>query len=443
MQAPQQGVWASAYKPHIGRLIDWAATTHAHLASWTFFCYQACIVTTTFAELGLAEPLLKAITALGHSHPTPIQAAAIPVVLTGRDVLGLAQTGTGKTASFALPMLQALMGSPTRAGPRGLVLAPTRELASQIDDHIRALGRFARLRSLVVTGGVGIHGQDAALRRGIDILVATPGRLLDHLQRGTIDLSHVQVAVLDEADRMLDMGFIRDIRRIVSRLPQDRQTLLFSATLSASIAQLTSSMMRNPQRVAVAPPSTAPRKVEQTVYPTGTRDKRAILLQLLAQHDIKQSIVFTRTKWDANKLTKYLEQEGHQAVAIHGNKSQNQRRQALQLFRDNKLQLLVATDIASRGIDVEGVSHVINYAIPNVPEDYVHRIGRTGRAERSGVALSLMSDVEAPLMVDIERLLGRRLPRCRIDGSALPDEAPRASVPKPTGGARPQRRSRR
>jgi ATP-dependent RNA helicase RhlE len=195
--------------------------------------------------------------------------------------------------------------------------------------------------------------------------------------------------------------------------------------------------------VAVAPPSTAPRKVEQTVYPTGTRDKRAILLQLLAQHDIKQSIVFTRTKWDANKLTKYLEQEGHQAVAIHGNKSQNQRRQALQLFRDNKLQLLVATDIASRGIDVEGVSHVINYAIPNVPEDYVHRIGRTGRAERSGVALSLMSDVEAPLMVDIERLLGRRLPRCRIDGSALPDEAPRASVPTPTGGARPQRRSRR
>ncbi len=393
-----------------------------------------------FAELGLAEPLLRAITELGHTLPTPIQAAAIPVVLTGRDVLGLAQTGTGKTASFALPMLQALMGSPSRSGPRALVLAPTRELASQIDEHIRALGRFVRLRSLVVTGGVGIHGQDVALRRGVDILVATPGRLLDHMQRGSIDLSHVQVAVLDGADRMLDMGFIRDIRRIVSRLPQERQTLLFSATLSTSIAQLTGSIMRNPQRVAVAPPSTAPRKVEQTVYPTGAKDKRAFLLQLLAQHDIKQSIVFTRTKWDANKLTKYLEQEGHQAAAIHGNKSQSQRRQTLERFRDRKLHLLVATDIASRGIDVEGVSHVINYAIPNVPEDYVHRIGRTGRAERSGVALSLMSDVEAPLMVDIERLLGRRLPRCRIDGSALPDDAPRAVAAKPAAAARSGRR---
>ena len=382
----------------------------------------------TFAQLGLNSPLLRAVEGLGYNNPTPIQAAAIPVALTGRDVLGCAQTGTGKTASFTLPILQRLE-SPARY-LRALILAPTRELAEQICDNANAYGRNLQLRVGMVIGGDNMRRQESMLSRGLDILVATPGRLLDHVQHRTVDLSRIEVLVLDEADRMLDMGFINDIRKVVAKIPTKRQTLMFSATLPPPILKLANSLLTNPQRVDVAPPSSTPTKVTQVVHPVGVNGKRPLLLHLLASPQLEQVIVFTRTKWGANKLTDYLKDHGHKAAAIHGNKTQAQRRMALQGFRDNRLRVLVATDIAARGIDVQGVSHVVNFELPQTPEDYVHRIGRTGRAEATGTAISLMSEAERPLMRAIERLTGVAVKRQVVDNVPVPP------TPEPRRGSR-------
>ncbi|HEY2133910.1 MAG TPA: DEAD/DEAH box helicase [Acetobacteraceae bacterium] len=365
---------------------------------------------TSFADLNLCEPLLRALADEGYTEPTPIQQGAIPHLTAGRDLLGLAQTGTGKTAAFALPILHRLAAHrvpPQPKGARVLVLAPTRELASQIDESFATYAKHMRLSHTVIFGGVGQGRQVEAIRRGVDVLVAAPGRLLDLMGQGFIDLSQLEVLVLDEADRMLDMGFVRDIRRIVATLPQDRQTLMFSATMPRSIAELSASMLRNPARVEVTPPSTTVDRVRQMVmFVDGTSKKPAIEM-LVKSPKVTRAVVFTLMKHEANKVAEHLTKAGIAAEAIHGNKSQGARERAMAGFRSGAVKVLVATDIAARGIDVDDVSHVFNYDLPNVPESYVHRIGRTARAGREGWAISLCDAEQRAWLRDIEREIGQ------------------------------------
>ena len=364
-----------------------------------------------FTTLGLMPELIRALADRKYVEPTPVQSKVIPEILAGHDILAGSQTGTGKTAGFTLPLLQRLSANtqPSRA-PRALVLVPTRELAAQVADSVKAYGKYLRLRTAVIFGGVSINPQIDTLRRGIDILVATPGRLLDHAEQRTVDLSRIEILVLDEADRMLDMGFIRDIRRVLKLLPSRRQNLMFSATYSNDIRELAQSLLRNPVEIEVARRNTAVESVEQHIYRVRKDDKRALLTHLIHDGDWSQVLVFTRTKHGANRLTKQLMQDGIEAAAIHGNKSQNARTQALADFKAYKIRVLVATEVASRGLDIKELPFVVNFELPNVPEDYVHRIGRTGRAGATGVAVSLVSDDEQGLLKDIEKVLRKPVP---------------------------------
>ncbi|MGE4336606.1 MAG: DEAD/DEAH box helicase [Pigmentiphaga sp.] len=383
----------------------------------------------TFADLGLDPALLRAVTETGYTHPTPIQHQAIPVVLEGHDLLAAAQTGTGKTAGFTLPVLQRLLraeGGAKPGRPRCLILTPTRELAAQVEASVQTYGRHVPLKSLVMFGGVNINPQIAALRKPIDILVATPGRLLDHVGQRTVDLSGVSILVLDEADRMLDMGFIRDIRKILALLPKARQTLLFSATFSDEIRQLAQGVLRDPREVSVAARNTTAERVDQSVHMIPQHLKRDALSHLIRQHDWRQVLVFTRTKHGANRLAEKLLRDGIGAAAIHGNKSQSARTRALEGFKNGEVPVLVATDIAARGLDIDQLPQVVNFELPNVPEDYVHRIGRTGRAGAAGSALSLVDRDEVKLLSAIEKLIKRpidRLPLADFDLSAPPPPA--------------------
>ncbi len=366
-----------------------------------------------FSSFGLAEPICRAIAQEGYTVPTEIQKSAIPGILTGRDILAAAQTGTGKTAGFTLPILQKLLDQKlTKAGrPLVLILTPTRELAAQVHESIRAYGRFTRIRSTVVFGGVNINPQIHNLRKGTDILVATPGRLLDLAAQRHLDLSGIHTLVLDEADRMLDMGFIHDIRRVLKLLPAQRQNLLFSATFSRDILKLTDGLLKNPVRIEATPRSSAATTIRQTIHSVEKTGKLALLRHLITEGDWQQVLVFTRTKHGANKLSQKLEQSGIRSAAIHGNKSQNARTKALAGFKDGQVRVLVATDIAARGLDIEQLPHVVNFELPNVPEDYVHRIGRTGRAGSPGHADSLVSKEELPLLKNIEKVIKQRLER--------------------------------
>jgi ATP-dependent RNA helicase RhlE len=368
----------------------------------------------SFAELDLIEPIQRAVRAENYTTPTPIQAQAIPHLLAGRDLLGVAQTGTGKTAAFALPMLQRL-GAATKhpAGPRGtrsLILTPTRELAIQIADSFRTYGRHLGLRQAVVYGGVGQKPQVDALSRGVDILVATPGRLLDLMNQGFLRLDGLEIFVLDEADRMLDMGFIHDIRKVIAKLPKERQTLFFSATMPPDIARLASSILRDPVEVAVTPVASTVERIDQRVLFVDRANKRALLAELLKDRAIDRVLVFSRTKHGANKVAEDLAKRHIGAEAIHGNKSQSARQKALENFRAGKIRVLVATDIAARGIDIDGITHVINFDLPNVPESYVHRIGRTARAGADGIAISFCDSEERAFLRDIEKLIKQRVP---------------------------------
>jgi ATP-dependent RNA helicase RhlE len=366
----------------------------------------------SFADLGLAEPLLRALETAGYTVPTPIQARTIPALLQGRDVLGIAQTGTGKTAAFALPVLQHLSGfreRPQPKSPRALVLAPTRELAVQIARSFDTYGRGLGLRLCTVVGGLGYGRQIETLARGVDILVATPGRLLDLVERGNVKLAHVTFLVLDEADRMFDMGFIKDVRRIVSGVSKQRQTLLFSATMPGDVAKLSSEILKNPEKVEIAPQGRTVDKIDQRVYFVNASTKRALLSHLLDDATLERVIVFTRTKRGANRVAEALEARGVRSEAIHGNKSQNARQKALDNFSRGRARVLVATDLASRGIDVTGVTHVINYELPADAESYVHRIGRTARAGASGIALSFCDGSERGQLKSIERLTNQRI----------------------------------
>jgi ATP-dependent RNA helicase RhlE len=368
---------------------------------------------TEFRDFGLAEPIVRAIADEGYTSPTPIQAQAIPVVMGGRDLVGIAQTGTGKTASFALPILHHLATNRRRAAPKScrvLVLSPTRELSSQILESFRSYGRHLGITSDLVIGGVGQGRQVKALAHGLDVLVATPGRLMDLARMGALRLDAVEVFVLDEADRMLDMGFIRDIRTIIAKLPVKRQTLLFSATMPADIAALADQMLKNPATVAVTPVATTVEKVEQRVIYAEKAAKPSLLSQVLRTDAVECALVFTRTKHGADRVVRSLGQSGITAKAIHGNKSQNERERVLSAFRDGKVKTLVATDIAARGIDVTGITHVINYDLPNIAESYVHRIGRTGRAGAAGVAVSFCDREEAPFLRGIEKLIRMSIP---------------------------------
>jgi ATP-dependent RNA helicase RhlE len=381
--------------------------------------------------LGLAPEIERAVRDEGYETPTPIQEGAIPGILAGRDLIGCAQTGTGKTAAFTLPILHRL-----RAGARGrlraLILTPTRELALQVCESMRVYGRHLRLETAVVHGGVGLEPQQKRLRRGVDILVATPGRLLDLMQRGNLDFRSLEVLVLDEADRMLDMGFIRDVRRIVAALPSRRQTLLFSATMPDEIRRLAREILRDPVNVEVAPRRSAPAKgVRQTLLPVATVRKRDLMAHLLETEARGLTLVFTRTKHGANKLARHLEGRGHVVALLHGNRSQSQRTKALDAFRGKRARIMVATDIAGRGIDVEDISHVVNYDLPNVPEDYVHRIGRTARAGATGDALSLVSPEDHPHVRGIEALIGHAIDRRVVQGFAESAAPPG----RPQGGA--------
>ena len=364
---------------------------------------------TKFTDLGLAEPLLKALAAEGYETPTPIQAQAIPHILQGRDLLGAAQTGTGKTAAFALPMLHRLLATPRRVSPRAvrvLILSPTRELAAQIETSIRAYGQFTTLKSTVIFGGVPVGKQIRALGDKVDILVATPGRLLDLVDQRAVSLREIEFLVLDEADQMLDLGFIHALRRIATLIPKERQTLLFSATMPKPIREIASAYLTDPVEVAVTPVATTAEKIDQRVIFTEPNDKPALLAKTLNVPELERAIVFTRTKHGADKVVRQLGQSGIEAAAIHGNKSQGQRERALGAFRDGSLRILVATDIAARGIDVDGVSHVVNYDLPNVPETYVHRIGRTARAGAAGLAIAFCTPEERGDLAAIEKLTG-------------------------------------
>ena len=393
--------------------------------------------TLNFNELGLTEPILRAINDAGYTTPTPIQAKAIPVVLGGGDLLAGAQTGTGKTAGFTLPILHLLSQKPlatkTTGRPRCLMLTPTRELAAQIEESVGTYGKYLPLTSTVIFGGVNANPQIARLKKSLDILVATPGRLLDHANQKNVDLSGVEILVLDEADRMLDMGFIRDIKKILAMLPKQRQNLLFSATFSDEIKTLADGLLHNPGFVEVARRNTASELVEQTVHMVAQSHKRELMSYLIQKNDWQQVLIFTRTKHGANRLAEKLIKDGINAAAIHGNKSQGARTKALAQFKDGTMRVLVATDIAARGLDIDQLPQVVNFELPNVPEDYVHRIGRTGRAGSSGAAVSLVDREELKLLKDIEKLIKREIPKVPVEGFTPSDkpepEAPRSTQP--------------
>jgi ATP-dependent RNA helicase RhlE len=398
----------------------------------------------SFSDLGLAPELLRAVAEKSYTEPTPIQARAIPAVLAGRDVLAGAQTGTGKTAAFVLPILQRLSAAPPaapqpaaspRRPPRALVLTPTRELAAQIAESARSYGKYTGRGVAVVFGGVNINPQIDALRAGCDLLVATPGRLLDLAEQRAVDLARIECLVLDEADRMLDMGFIHSIRRVIRLLPRERQNLLFSATYGDEIRSLAATILRDPVMVEVAPRNATADRVEQQVYRVPKEHKRHLLAHLIQEESWQQVLVFTRTKHGANRLTKQLEASGIRAAAIHGNKSQAARVRALADFKACEVTALVATEVAARGLDIKELPQVVNYELPNVPEDYVHRIGRTARAGAAGRAVSLVSPDEAPLLKDIERLLNRRLPIAALPQFRMAPDAPADARP----AAAPQR----
>ena len=389
-------------------------------------------MTTTFESLGLSGPVLQAILAEGYTQPTPIQAKAVPHVLAGRDLFGCAQTGTGKTAAFALPLIERMMANPKTLAPRGcrvLVLAPTRELAGQIHESFKAYGRNAKLKTAVIYGGVGQGPQASAMQRGVDVLVATPGRLLDLINQRLVDIRAVEFLVLDEADRMLDMGFIHDVRRIVSQLPRQRQTLFFSATLPSEVRQLADSMLRDPLEVKTTPQATPAETVAQSVFFLPQKQKMHLLIHLLKNEGMSRVIVFTRTKHGANRLQRDLDKAGIRAAAIHGNKSQNAREKALAEFKSPRPPVLIATDIAARGIDVDEVSHVVNFELPHEPETYVHRIGRTGRAGLTGEAVTLCDHEERPRLLAIEKLLRKSIPH-RGDLPDLPKVEFSAAEPR-------------
>ena len=364
-----------------------------------------------FNDFSLSPCLLKAVEALGYTEPTPIQQRAIPVVLQGRDLMAAAQTGTGKTAAFALPLLERLLQNPAhQRSPRALILVPTRELAAQVSDACRVLARHLPIRGVLIYGGVSAKPQLDSLSRGVDLVIATPGRLLDHLQSRAVDLSKIEMLVLDEADRMLDMGFIRAIRRIIAALPAQRQSLMFSATFSDEIRILAKSLLRNPVTIDVSPRNAPPELVDHSVYHVDTSAKHPLLTRLIVDGDIRQALVFTRTKHGANRLAERLVRDGLSCAAIHGNKSQGARARALDDFKQGRIRVLVATDIAARGLDITELPHVVNFELPHVPEDYVHRIGRTGRAGLRGRAVSLVSREERERLRAIEKLLGRPIP---------------------------------
>ncbi len=403
-----------------------------------------------FTKLGLAPELARAVREEGYETPTPIQQGAIPSLMAGRDLIGCAQTGTGKTAAFTLPLLHRLREG-ARGRLRALILTPTRELALQVAEAVKVYGRHLHLRSAVVYGGVGIGPQVSALRRGIDILVATPGRLLDHMGRGNVDFRSLEVLILDEADRMLDMGFIRDVRRIIGALPARRQTLLFSATMPDEIRRLSREILRDPVNVEVAPRrSTPPQGVRQLLLPVASARKRDLLAHLIENEARGQTLVFTRTKHGANKLARHLEKRGHAVAVLHGNRNQSQRTRALDAFKKRRARVMVATDIAGRGIDVEGIAHVVNYDLPNVPEDYVHRIGRTARAGATGHAISLVTPEDRQHVRAIETLIGRTIERRTVQGFAEGADAPPSQPGHKKRGqgnrrnfrTRPSRRSR-
>ncbi|HTD41822.1 MAG TPA: DEAD/DEAH box helicase [Mucilaginibacter sp.] len=368
----------------------------------------------SFQDLNLIEPILRALKTEGYTTPTPIQEQAIPILLQQRDLLGCAQTGTGKTAAFAIPILQLLyqdrLQHKEQKTIKAIILTPTRELAIQIDESFAAYGRHTGLKHLVIFGGVSQNPQVDALRRGVDILTATPGRLLDLMNQGFVKLDHIKMLVLDEADRMLDMGFVHDVKKIISKVPSKRQTLFFSATMPKEIQQLADTILRNPEKVEVTPVSSTADTIQQTLYYVEKSDKRSLLIHLLKDKTIKTALVFTRTKHGADKVVKDLARVGITAEAIHGNKSQNARQRALANFKNRTTRVLIATDIAARGIDIDELTHVINYEIPNIPETYVHRIGRTGRAGADGIAFSFCDEEELEYLKDIHKLIGKPIP---------------------------------
>ena len=402
-----------------------------------------------FKELGLSAELLRAIDEKGYSEATPIQQQAIPLVLEGRDILAGAQTGTGKTAGFTLPLLQHLQKSPNnRRSIRALILTPTRELAAQVGESVRDYGSHLPFRTAVIFGGVSINTQIGKLRKGVDVVVATPGRLLDHMQQKTIDLSKVEILVLDEADRMLDMGFIRDIRKVIRAIPKERQNLLFSATFSQEIRRLAADLLDSPTEIQVATRNTTADRVKQIVHPVDKGRKRELLSHRIGAENWQQVLVFTRTKHGANRLAQQLSDDGINSAAIHGNKSQAARTRALKEFKDGSVRVLVATDIAARGLDINRLPHVVNYELPHVPEDYVHRIGRTARAGQEGHAVSLVCVDELKLLGDIERLLKTKIekeiipgyePDPRIKAEPLQKGRPQRSGRKPGGAAKTRR----
>ena len=407
----------------------------------------------SFASLGLSEALAGAVEAAGYTQPTPVQQRAIPAVLQGRDLMVAAQTGTGKTGGFALPVLELLFpgGHPDREHrhgprqPRVLVLTPTRELAAQVHDSFKVYARDLPLKSACIFGGVGMNPQIQAIAKGLDVLVACPGRLLDLANQKAVDLGHVEILVLDEADRMLDMGFIHDVKKVLAKLPAKRQNLLFSATFSKDITDLAGKLLHEPEKIQVTPPNTTVERIEQRVYRLPASHKRALLAHLITQGAWEQVLVFTRTKHGANRLAEYLEKHGLPAVAIHGNKSQNARTKALADFKANQVRILVATDIAARGLDIDQLPHVVNFELPNVEEDYVHRIGRTGRAGRSGEAISLVAPDEEKLLKGIERMTKQKIPDGDLmgfDASTIEVEKPETREPRQPRQARGERQPR-
>ncbi len=400
---------------------------------------------THFTDLGLSEPLLKAVRDKGYDTPSPIQAQAIPAVISGRDVMAAAQTGTGKTAGFTLPLLEKLSKGGTAQSRvqsnnvRALILTPTRELAAQISDSITSYGKYLNLHSTVVFGGVKINPQMMRLRQGVDVLVATPGRLIDLYNQNAVKFSQLEVLILDEADRMLDMGFIRDIKKIITFLPKQRQNLLFSATFSAGIRALAKGLVHNPLEISVNPENSTAEKVTQWLTPVDKKRKSAVLTHLIKENAWKQVLVFTKTKHGANKLTKYLETEGLSAAAIHGNKSQGARTKALASFKEGRIQILVATDIAARGIDIDLLPNVVNFDLPNVPEDYVHRIGRTARAGNTGQAVSLVCADELNLLWDIEHVIQQHIERKMLNNFIPVNSLGESRAIRPIKAKKPQK----
>jgi ATP-dependent RNA helicase RhlE len=400
------------------------------------------VTTMSFKNLNVIEPILKALEIQGYETPTPIQQQAIPYLLQGRDLLGCAQTGTGKTAAFAIPIIQNLYQQKKfKQGIQVLILTPTRELAIQIDESFEAYGKFADCRHTVVFGGVSQVPQVRSLRRGVQVLIATPGRLLDLINQGHIDLRNLDVFVLDEADRMLDMGFIHDVKKVIARIPAKRQTLFFSATMPPEIQKLANVLLTNPAKVEVTPPATTVEKIEQSLYHTNKSDKPKLLLHLIKENSIKTALVFTRTKHGANKVVKFLDSEQVSSAAIHGNKSQTARQKALSDFKNGKLNVLVATDIAARGIDIDELTHVFNFDLPNVAETYVHRIGRTGRAGNTGTAISFCAPDERSDLKDIQKLIAMSIDV--VNEHPYPSVGSSGSDHKPQMQSKPRIRSRR